>query len=992
MPQNSARGYGSRWASLAGIATAATGLFVLAAWNLHKIALIQPAPSLTPMFRNTAAGLLCCGMALTLLASRRLSRSWVIACAAPVALLAVLTLLEYAFSRDFAIDLLLGPGYLSGSNPYPGRMSPLTCICFLLTTAGLASLAVAPRGPKWLTWLVPILATVMVPIALTGLLSEVFGISTAIGWMRTAPMSSYAAACFLLLASGLIVHAWLLDRSRLSASRNGREAPAPLWAPYCIAAASTLSLLWLMNGETAQLGTRPALIVFAESALTLLAIACVPMDFRSRMIVGVAMAVVIVLLTELYSFRTLFKNDQIQAWVEHTHVALGQIDLLAIDVAEAEAAYRSYRWTGQPAERQIWLKKMDQFNQGLTALESFTADNPRQVQNIRQIFASLQRTTAAIDAGIQGWQEHASLDEFRQDQALHVLKPVQELLEAARSEESRLLRLRILAAEVSSRQTKLVVVLGNIVAVSFLAVLVFMAAAEMRGRVKEKTFRGLLESAPDAIVVADSRGKIVLANARTEKLFGYAREELLQQEVDLLMPQRLQGDQPAQPTDLFLQAQSQQAGIARELFGRRKDGTEFPIELSLSPLETEGGRLVSGAIRDITEHRRIEQQLKSLATALSQQAALLDVVPDSIMVRDMEGVISFWNRGAETTYGFTRQEAIGKVSHDLLQTRFPLEQAGVIEALNETGKWEGELNHCRKDGSRLFVASRWVLEHTDPDAPLKVLEINNDITARKQADDEIRRLNTELGHRINELTAMNQELEAFTYTAAHDLRAPLRHMHGFAGFLRSSWYDKLDDDGRHCLDKITASSRGMGQLLDDLLNFSRLGRVELQMSRVNLARVVEQIRQELEPEVKGRSLTWDVTELPEVAGDLSLLHQVLFNLMANAVKYTSKRQDAHIEIGSHLENEENVTVFVRDNGAGFQMEYADKLFGVFQRLHKSQDFEGTGIGLAIVRRIVERHGGRAWAQGCPGKGATFYVSLPMKGQNNGKAGIHLAGG
>jgi PAS domain S-box-containing protein len=357
----------------------------------------------------------------------------------------------------------------------------------------------------------------------------------------------------------------------------------------------------------------------------------------------------------------------------------------------------------------------------------------------------------------------------------------------------------------------------------------------------------------------------------------------------------------------------------------------------------------------------------------------------------MEGTISFWNHGAETTYGYSKQEAVGRLSHDLLQTRFPLDLAQIQAELTQTGRWEGELNHRRQDGSRVFVASRWVLHQIDPAAPARVLEINNDITARKRTDEEIQRLNRELELRIADLTAVNQELEAFTYTAAHDLRAPLRHMHGFAALLRSAWYDKLDDDGRHCLDKIAASARGLGQLLDDLLNFSRLGRVDLQLHRVHLGKLVEEIRHELGSDLNGRTVTWEVGELPEVEGDVSLLHQVLFNLIANAAKYTRKRRDARIEIGSQRDDEGRITVFVRDNGAGFEMEYADKLFRVFQRLHKSQDFEGTGIGLAIVRRIVERHGGQAWAQGSPGEGATFYISLPTRRQNDGEARLHLAG-
>ena len=239
--------------------------------------------------------------------------------------------------------------------------------------------------------------------------------------------------------------------------------------------------------------------------------------------------------------------------------------------------------------------------------------------------------------------------------------------------------------------------------------------------------------------------------------------------------------------------------------------------------------------------------------------------------------------------------------------------------------------------------------------------------------------------------AANQELEAFTYSAAHDLRAPLRHMHGFANFLHQAWYEKLDADGKHFLNKILTSSQEMGHLLDDLLNFSRLGRVELQREHVNVRQLVNRVRQELQPDEDGREVTWEIGDLPEIEADQSLLHQVMVNLLSNAAKYSRKSAEAHITVGSLQSHGNSVTIFVRDNGAGFEMQYADKLFRVFQRLHRAEDFEGTGIGLAIVRRVIERHGGRVWAEGAPGQGATFYFSLPAKGQQSGQARIHSAG-
>ena len=261
--------------------------------------------------------------------------------------------------------------------------------------------------------------------------------------------------------------------------------------------------------------------------------------------------------------------------------------------------------------------------------------------------------------------------------------------------------------------------------------------------------------------------------------------------------------------------------------------------------------------------------------------------------------------------------------------------------------------------------------------------IQKEMDARKRGQDEINRLNHDLEQRVNELKVANRELDAFTYSLAHDLRAPLRHMHGFAELLRERWHEKLDDDGRHFLGKVLTSSREMGTLVDDLLNFSRLGRVEVQAGEVNPRELVDRARRELEPEVEGRSITWEIGPLPGLRADSALLYQVLFNLLANAVKYTRKCDAARIEVGSmDASDDGHATVFVRDNGAGFDMQYASKLFRVFQRLHQAEDFEGTGVGLANVRRIVERHGGRVWAEGAIGQGATFYFSLPAAAHAN----------
>jgi light-regulated signal transduction histidine kinase (bacteriophytochrome) len=229
--------------------------------------------------------------------------------------------------------------------------------------------------------------------------------------------------------------------------------------------------------------------------------------------------------------------------------------------------------------------------------------------------------------------------------------------------------------------------------------------------------------------------------------------------------------------------------------------------------------------------------------------------------------------------------------------------------------------------------------------------------------------------RTAQLEAANQELEAFSYSVSHDLRAPLRHIDGFAELLNESTDSTLVDSDRHYLKRIISSVKQMNALIDDLLEFSRTGRAEMRSTRVQLPELVEEVIEALQPEIKDRKIVWKKDLPTEVRADPALLRQVFSNLLFNAVKYSRPRDPAVIEIGHTVEAGEMV-FFVRDNGVGFNMDFADKLFGVFQRLHSKEDFEGTGIGLANVRRIIARHGGRTWAEGKIDAGATFYFSLP----------------
>lgn len=256
-------------------------------------------------------------------------------------------------------------------------------------------------------------------------------------------------------------------------------------------------------------------------------------------------------------------------------------------------------------------------------------------------------------------------------------------------------------------------------------------------------------------------------------------------------------------------------------------------------------------------------------------------------------------------------------------------------------------------------------------------ELSQEVIERKRAEAEVRKLNQDLAERAALLEEANRELEAFSYSVSHDLRAPLRHVIGFTTILKEQMTGRLDRESHQLMDRICEGASGMATLIDKLLHFSRLSRVQLSTDTLQLDDMVTGVIQEFEGELQGRAVVWKRDPLPDVHADPVLLRQVFVNLISNALKYSSKSNPAEIEIG-YRRQEQTTVFFVRDNGVGFDPAYADKLFGVFQRLHRPDEFEGTGIGLANVRRIVSRHGGSTWAESQLERGATFYFSLPQE--------------
>jgi len=656
---------------------------------------------------------------------------------------------------------------------------------------------------------------------------------------------------------------------------------------------------------------------------------------------------------------------------------------------------------------------------------------------------------------------------------------------------------------------------------------------------EERTFRGLLESFPDAALISSPEGRILLANAWAERMLGYTLEELLGQRIAIVVPERDREGLSRRYDEYLNNPAARQATHRTEIVYRRKDGSEFPAEVSLNLIATTTGVVVCSSVRDITERRRAQVRLATQARI----AEIFLTVPDDQMYNEVLKVVlevmqsehgvfgyidrdgalvvpsmtrHFWDKGqvADKVFAFPRDtwrdcswtqairekrpiysnelstkalespivvrrlvslpilfqgEVIGLFQVSNKKTDYTETDVRTLQCMSEDvapilnarlqrgwaektlreseerfrslvlttsqivwstdtqgkvteasphwqeytgqtteeileGGWAkvlhpDDVEHVARAWSRAIEQKTFlVVEYRvrgrdgtyrhfeargapvlNPDGSVREwVEACTDITERKRAEEEVRKLNEQLEQRVAERTAQlqasNQELEAFTYSVSHDLRAPLRHIDGFSKLLSEEHAAALPPEAKEYVSIIRESVLHMGMLIDDLLDLARVGRKQLSMQVTGLNSLVEEVIEDLKQATPSRVIEWRVQTLPFVECDPALMKQAFANLISNAVKFTRPRKPAVIEVGATYQDGRPV-VFVRDNGVGFSMKYADKLFGVFQRLHRAEDFEGTGVGLATVQRIIRKHGGRVWAEAELDKGATFYFTL-----------------
>jgi PAS domain S-box-containing protein len=494
--------------------------------------------------------------------------------------------------------------------------------------------------------------------------------------------------------------------------------------------------------------------------------------------------------------------------------------------------------------------------------------------------------------------------------------------------------------------------------------------AEEGLRTSEIRYRRLFESAKDGILILDAdSGQIVDANPYLIEMLGFSKEELAGKELWEI------GAFKDVVASKLAFAELRQRGYIRyeNLPLESRDGLIRQVEFVSNSYLAGDSRVIQCNIRDITERKQAEEKLTRLATAVEQSG-------DGIIITDPEGNIQYVNPAFEQTTGYSSTEVIGKNPRFLKGGKASVEYyQNLWKTITNGVQWTGHFTNKKKDGT-FFKEEATISPVRDAAGQvISYVAVKRDITERMRAEEEIRQLNQELEQRVADRTAQfqaaNKELEAFSYSVSHDLRAPLRHINGFSQALLEDYADKLDETGKNYLNEVRSASQEMAQLIDDVLELARVTRSEMRKEEVSLSELARSVVADLQKTNGRQAVTVNIEEDLCTRGDKRLLQIVLNNLMGNAWKFTSKQDKAEITFGSQQQNGE-ASYFVRDNGAGFDMTYVGKLFGAFQRLHTAGEFEGTGIGLATVQRIINRHGGRVWAEGTVNEGATFHFTLP----------------
>jgi PAS domain S-box-containing protein len=885
-------------------------------WALDLPALKSVFQGLATMKANTATGMVLGGTGLALLSRVKAGtphRFCAAALAMVLAALGALTLGEYFFGWNLGIDeLLFRDATQSSVTSRAGRMSPSTAFCFVLAGSALwaASQQIFRR------FRLSVVSGLGATLAVIGGVACLGQISDALLHFRLwnyFGMAVHTAAGFFLLGSGLLT---------LYKSEGGTG--------------------WALDKSVTG---------------------------------GFIIAVGIMVTAAGVSWDHTYQLKDASAWVSHTHEVLKEIEDVRADMMELESSQRGYLILGDEQLLAPREQIKTDIRQDIGDLRSLTADNPHQKPRLDELEPLIDQRTAFGEQTIlvrrqEGFPAAQQMLATRKGTALSV--DIERVLRAMRDEEDSLLATREKQAEAVSTATFLLLPVAVFLSLTTLSLALFFLNAGVTERelAEEASARlaAIVNSSNDAIIGKNLNSIVTSWNSGAEKLFGFSAQEMIGQSITRLIPP----DRQQEEMQIIDRVKKGETVDHFDTVRMAKDGHLIDIAVTVSPIKDKTGKIVgaSKVARDITERKRAEEVQRATE---ARYRTLFDYAPNGIVIADTEGYWLDANASMCRMLGYAYDELIGLHASKIVA---PEDIHNIEPSLSRV---KAKLDHHREGQFRRKDGSIFPTEiHATLMPDGNMVGMISDISERKRAEQEIHDLNVRLEQRVAERTveleAANKELEAFSYSVSHDLRAPLRAVDGFSQAVLEDYGPQLPEEGRRDLQTIREGAQRMGILIDDLLTFSRLSRSPLKKQEVNTRQLVDNVLEGLNSQREGRQVDIRIGELPACLGDPALLKQVWVNLLSNALKYTRRREAAVIEIGCKREQEGNV-YFVRDNGAGFNMRYVNKLFGVFQRLHRADEFEGTGVGLAIVQRIVHRHGGRIWAEAALDQGATFYFTF-----------------
>jgi PAS domain S-box-containing protein len=900
-----------------------------AGWLTGTDTLTSLIPGAVQMKINTAVCILLCGVGLLILTfptGAGLERAARVMGALAVGVGAA-TLAEYVFDWQLGIDEFLGRDSNSTFGVFRGRMSPFSAVDFMIL-----GFAVAGLRTRLLDRAARIAACLALAIGLVSLLGYLWhaGDLTTDRWLP--PIAINTDLCFIAIAVGV-----LLVRRRAADDKVR------------------------------------ARIVLA--------------GVEFRILAGFGAAVSLLVLGGSFTYRTGEELAFSVEWISHTQQVRTELSEIFGTLAGANVAARDYLGTADNSRLQEYQGLVAAARTHLADLLGLVSDNPAQRDNALQLGRLVEKQLTSLDQAMTAFNAYGlraaravltvSRSEHGNTQVAAAVAQMDAIeRQLMKSREARAARFRL--TTLTSLLLTVAAAIGLFIAL-FRGVhqeMLARRAAEEALRDSDRYNRSIIESSPDCVSVLTTGAHITQMTPQGLRLMGIDDFAAV---AGLDWCTFWNGDDQAAARDAIAAARTGQPGRFSAVTERA--GTRKWWDVIVTPILSEDGaaeRLLAVA-RDISEVKRSESNLLAANRFLD---SLIDSLPVMVVVTDAKSLRFLRiNRLVEELLGVTASQMIGKTAHELLQP----EEAALTRSSDQEALTHGRLVEIpertivTRAGTRVLNTKK-VAVYDESGSAQYLLAISTDITANKLSEQAIRELNSQLEAKAAQLESSNKELESFSYSVSHDLRAPLRAIDGFAEILEEDYTDKLDAEALRYLTVIRDNSKRMGLLIDDLLAFSRLGRQAVTKDEVNIDALVREVVDEVLQIGSLRAARAavpqiEVGSLPAAYGDRALLRQVWTNLISNAVKYSGKSPRPHIQIGG-FEDASETQYFVRDNGVGFSMAYVEKLFGVFQRLHRTDEFAGTGVGLAIVQRVVKRHGGRVWAQGKVNDGAVFSFALP----------------